>query len=319
MGSALRRLIVFLIVVGVLLLCIAPFTLMDQLRKFLSQVYDKVTNFSSQQETIEPKLEVSVKENSSYWETIGASDLPELISDVVLSVSNVGSVPAENVEVTTRIDGEVTNTLSVELLQPSETYSNSTTVHTSYNSARIVTVDASCSLSSATKTLIVNANLTRNFDKNLSHLFITPEDKSVVELKNKILKDKPIMTINWMALRDWVGANIQYRSDIEIHGKNDYWQFPNETIPLRTGDCEDFSTLLCSLLRADGWSPDRVYVIVGERNNQYHAWVRVTWNDLQYNIEPQGNGFVIAMGDVLSLSGYNAKYYFNDEKSGTFD
>lgn len=315
----MRRLVVFLIVVGVLLLCIAPFTLMDQLRKFLTQVYDELTNLGRQQETIKPKLEVSVRENSSYWGTNGASGLPELISDVAFSVSNLGNSPAENIEVATKIDGERANTLSVELLQPSETYSNSITVNTSYNSAKIVTVDASCSLSSATKTLIVNANLTRNFDKNWGRFFITPEDKSVIELKSKILKDKPILTLNWMALRDWVGTNIQYKSDREIHGENDYWQFPNETITLRTGDCEDFSILLCSLLRADGWSSDKVYVIVGEHNNQYHAWVRMTWNDLQYNMEPQENGFAIAMGDILSLSGYNAKYYFNDEKLGTFD
>jgi hypothetical protein len=77
--------------------------------------------------------------------------------------------------------------------------------------------------------------------------------------------------------------------------------------------------LLCSLLRADGWSPDSVYVIVGEQNNQYHAWVKVIWNDIQYNIEPQGNGFAIAVGDILTLSGHNAKYYFNDEKFGSFE
>jgi hypothetical protein len=122
-----------------------------------------------------------------------------------------------------------------------------------------------------------------------------------------------------MALRDWVGNNIQYRSDSEIHGESEFWQFPNETIQLRTGDCEDFSLLLCSLLRADGWSPDNVHVIVGEQNSQYHAWVRVIWNDMQYNIEPQGNGFAMIGGDILTLSGYNAKYYFNDEKFGSFE
>lgn len=303
--------LVFLIVVGVLFFSVAPFTLMDLL--------DKLTGGVGQQETIKPKLEVSVRENSSYWKTDGAGDFPELVSNVAYSVSNLGSGPAENVEVTAEIDGECASTLSVELLQPSETYSNSITVNTRYKSAKIVKVDASCSLSSATKALIVNANLTRNPDKSLSRSFITPEDKSVVELKDAVLKSKPISTPNWIALRDWVGTNIHYRSDSEIHGENEYWQFPNETITLRTGDCEDFSILLCSLLRADGWSPDKVYVIAGEKNNQYHAWVRVTWSDLQYNIEPGANGFATAMGDALSLSGFNAKYYFNDEKLGTFD
>jgi len=126
------------------------------------------------------------------------------------------------------------------------------------------------------------------------------------------LKDKSPLTPNWIAFRDWIGNNIEYTIDYEVHGEDEYWQFPNETIQLRAGDCEDFSVLLCSLLRADGWSSDRVFVVFGEKEGQYHAWVRVIWNDLQYNIEPQGNGFAIATGDVLSLSGYNAKYFFND-------
>jgi predicted transglutaminase-like cysteine proteinase len=315
----MKKLLIFLIVFGVLFLCIAPFTLMDQIQRFLPQVYDAITNLGNKQPSNAPKLEVNIKENSNYWETKDTASLPELISEVAISVSNTGSGSAENVKVTTRVDGEPKDTLSIELLQPSETYSNSITVNTRYNSAKIITVDAVSSLSSASKTLIVNANLSRNFNETLFRFFVTPEEKSVVELKNQILNDKMILSANWMALRDWVGTNIQYRSDTEIHGSDDFWQFANETILLRTGDCEDFSILLCSLLRADGWSPDTVYVIVGKQNNQYHAWVRVVWNDIQYNIEPQGNGFSIIMGDILSLSGYNAKYYFNDEKSGTFE
>jgi transglutaminase-like putative cysteine protease len=182
----------------------------------------------------------------------------------------------------------------------------------------MVTVDAACSASSASKTIIVNANFTRLFDENLCRSFITPKDPNVIELKNKILKDKLPGAPDWMAMRDWVGNNIQYKTDSEIHGIAEFWQFPNETMQLKTGDCEDFSMLLCSLLRADGWAPDKAYVIVGEKNNQYHGWVRVLWNGVQYNIEPQGNGFAIALGDVLSLSGYTAKYYFNDVNFGRF-
>jgi len=308
--------VIFIVIVVIALFCIAPFTFWDQIQDVISGIQNAARNQNSQQ--MGPKLEVNVKENSSYWENL-ASDLPQFISNLDVSVTNLGNGSAENVEVTTKIDGANYNTEAIALLQPSEAYTNSITVEIGYKSAKIVTIEASCPLSSNSKTVIVNANLSRNFDENLCRSFITPEDQNVVELKNKILKDKPVLTVNWMALRDWVGNNIQYRSDSEIHGERDYWQFPNETIQLRTGDCEDFSLLLCSLLRADGWSPDSVYVIVGEQNNQYHAWVKVIWNDIQYNIEPQGNGFAIAFGDPLSLSGYNAKYYFNDEKFGNFE
>jgi predicted transglutaminase-like cysteine proteinase len=312
----LRRVLVFVVIVVIVLFCIAPFTFWDQIQNFISGIQNAARNQNSQQ--VVPKLEVDVKENSSYWENL-ASDLPDLISNLDVSVTNLGNGSAENVEVTTKIDGANYNAESIALLQPSEAYTNSITVNVGYKSAKMVTIEASCPLSSSSKTVIVNANLSRNFDENLCRSFVTHEDQNVVELKNKILKDKPPLTLDWMALRDWVGNNIQYRSDSEIHGERDYWQFPNETIQLRTGDCEDFSLLLCSLLRADGWSLDSVYVIVGEQNNQYHAWVKVIWNDIQYNIEPQGNGFAIAVGDILTLSGYNAKYYFNDEKFGSFE
>jgi len=307
--------VVFVVVVVILLFCIAPFTFRDQIQDFISRIQNTARNQNSQQGG--PKLEVNVKENSSYWENL-ASDLPQFISNLAASVTNLGNGSAENVEITTKIDGAHYNTESIALLQPSEAYASLITVTVDDKSAKIVTIEASCSLSSNSKTVIVNANLSRKFDEDLCRSFITPDDQNVIELKNEILKDKPVLTSNWIALRDWVGSNIQYRSDSEIHGEREYWQFPNETIPLRTGDCEDFSILLCSLLRADGWSSDSVYVIVGEQNSQYHAWVRVIWNDIQYNIEPQGNGFATFLGDILSLSGYNAKYYFNDEKFGHF-
>lgn len=40
----------------------------------------------------------------------------------------------------------------------------------------------------------------------------------------------------------WIFSNIIMKSDIEIHGKP-YWQTPEETIELETGDCEDFCIL----------------------------------------------------------------------------
>jgi len=308
--------VVFLVIVVILLFCVAPFTFRDQIQDFISRMQNTAGNQNSQQ--VGPKLEVNVKKNSSYWENL-ASDVPELISNLDVSVTNSGNAFAENVEITTRIDGANYNSESIALLQISEVYTSSITVKVSYQSAKIVTIEASCSLSSNSRTVILNANLSRNFEENLCRSFITPEDQNVVELKNKILEDKPLLTSDWVALRDWVGNNVEYRGDPEIHGEREYWQFSNETIQLRTGDCEDFSILLCSLLRADGWSPDSIYVIMGEKNNQYHAWVRLIWNDIQYNIEPQGNGFATVFGDILSLSGYNAKYYFNDKRFGSFE
>ena len=166
---------------------------------------------------------------------------------------------------------------------------------------------------------LVDASVSRVFNETSCFSFITPNDPSVIDLRDEILKDSiAILTPDWMKFRDWVGSKIEYKSDLEIHDEREYWQFSNETIKLERGDCEDFSILLCSLLRSNGWKTDSVYVVVGEQNNQYHAWVRLIWNDIQYNIEPQGSGFDIFVGDVTYLSGYEAICYFNDKEFGTF-
>jgi hypothetical protein len=62
------------------------------------------------------------------------------------------------------------------------------------------------------------------------------------------------------AMCDWVVDNIEYRSDglfpmlpSDPSDETDYfmemWQFPNETLTLGKGDCEDMAILLCSMIR----------------------------------------------------------------------
>jgi chaperonin cofactor prefoldin len=62
------------------------------------------------------------------------------------------------------------------------------------------------------------------------------------------------------AMYDWVVDNIEYRSDglfpvlpddpsDETSYLMEMWQFPNETLTLEKGDCEDMAILLCSMIR----------------------------------------------------------------------
>lgn len=53
-------------------------------------------------------------------------------------------------------------------------------------------------------------------------------------------------------IRNWVAINIDYMSDEERWGVSMYWQTPEETLSLRTGDCKDFAIILASLFRAYG-------------------------------------------------------------------
>jgi predicted transglutaminase-like cysteine proteinase len=110
--------------------------------------------------------------------------------------------------------------------------------------------------------------------------YITAECPSVKEALQDILGDPPyeLSQAGFNDIRDWVATNIDYVSDEERWG-DDYWQTPEETLSYRTGDCEDFSVLLCSLLRAYGIDAERVYVALGTDDGEDgHAFLIEDWN-----------------------------------------
>ena len=109
--------------------------------------------------------------------------------------------------------------------------------------------------------------------------YITPESQSVKEALHDILGDPPyeLSQAGFDNIRDWVAINIDYMSDEKRWGK-DYWQTPEQTLSYRTGDCEDFSILLCSLLRAYGVAAEQVYVALGVNDEEDgHAFLIEDW------------------------------------------
>jgi hypothetical protein len=271
-------------------------------------------------QTLKAILSVNGYVYGGYWTRDTATDLPNFVSNVKYSISNIGNTNAVNISITIYIDGKVYSTNIIPSLTFSETYYYSFSVSTIYDSSSNLHIQASCQDSTDSYTLSVGSKLPRYWteDSNILKLYITPREANVVSIKNTILENKfPLdPRPNWMLLRDWVGNSITYKDDSGVHETDEYWQLPKETLQLRTGDCEDYAILLCSLLRADGWSPNDVYVVVGRNNNnQYHAWVKINLGILGwYNIEPQANGWNTLIGDFLSLSGYQAVCYFNDSQ-----
>ena len=261
--------------------------------------------------TYKAVLDVDGYASSSYWTRNSATDLPDCVNTIVCSVTNTGNSPASNVNLEVKVDGAVLETRSFPSIAVGAVVTHSLTITIQYDSTRNLFVYASCSESEDSYSFSVTSTLPRYLDQDISSLYVTPNEPTLVALKNQILKDKFILTPNWMALRDWVADNVKYTTESTVHG-GEYWQLPKETIQRRTGDCEDFSLLLCSLLRADGWSTDSVYVVVGEKDGGYHAWVKIIWSGIEYGIEPQANGWSTLIGDWLILSGYDAEYMFND-------
>jgi hypothetical protein len=109
--------------------------------------------------------------------------------------------------------------------------------------------------------------------------YITPQCDAVKETLQNILGEPPytLSQSGFDDIRGWVADNIAYKSDAD-QWRKDYWQTPEETLLRRTGDCEDFSILLCSLLRAYGIDAQRVYVALGvDGEEDGHAFVIEDW------------------------------------------
>lgn len=74
-----------------------------------------------------------------------------------------------------------------------------------------------------------------------------------------------------------LAAFVSHRIEYVGNDRRDPWQFPDETLALGIGDCEDRALLLASLMLASGVSGYNVRVVLGEvrrGNRSYdHMWV----------------------------------------------
>ena len=66
-----------------------------------------------------------------------------------------------------------------------------------------------------------------------------------------------------LACLQYVRQHVVYTSDKALHGVPEFWTFPNETLTLGRGDCEDLSILVTSLLRNAGVPAFRIKVAAG--------------------------------------------------------
>lgn len=107
--------------------------------------------------------------------------------------------------------------------------------------------------------------------------FITPRNKFVREA---VINSGACGTDNQKAYAcmRWVQKNITYIKDNDKTKYSEYWQFPYETLYYRTGDCEDQSLLLESMLIASGipyWKDWlRFCPVIDDKGNiTYHVFV----------------------------------------------
>jgi predicted transglutaminase-like cysteine proteinase len=104
--------------------------------------------------------------------------------------------------------------------------------------------------------------------------FIDPRWEAV---KNDTVAWKKGLVPSPQGVNEWVNSILRYRSD-----DGDYWQPPETTLKLGTGDCEDYALLKRALLIAGGWPKEGI------------AFMLV--NDL---VQRMGHAFVIAGAMVM--------------------
>lgn len=93
-------------------------------------------------------------------------------------------------------------------------------------------------------------------------------------------------------ISEYVSQKITYYRRDDNDNDNDPWQFPEETLELKSGDCEDRAFLIASLLLTSGVSPFNVRVTLGQfialfGNNSIpydHVWVMYKNEEGQWHI-----------------------------------
>ncbi len=191
----------------------------------------------------------------------------------------------------------------------------------------IVRVQARCNevmseWSHAKVVMIGSAIVSRSPQPEQTVRYVTPNDAGVQNAVKSILSAKSKRYYSdFDALREWVATNISYKSDQDNFGVKDYWQFPVETMERGSGECKDFATLLCSLLRAYGVPANQVYVAVGTPKgmNEYHAYLiehysKGVWNLIEPQLDPVTSAVSFTFLDWALVSDYSGDLYcFNDK------
>lgn len=76
-----------------------------------------------------------------------------------------------------------------------------------------------------------------------------------------------------LACLKWVRDNIRYIGDVQEWGVDEYWARYNETLLIRSGDCEDGAILLYILCRKKGIPAERLMLFAGDVVGGGHCWL----------------------------------------------
>lgn len=135
---------------------------------------------------------------------------------------------------------------------------------------------------------------TGNYDIDPREFLVTDKNAVMQRTLNRDIAEyiKSLPGADWQLFCSRDVGSFDHRADViasfvsekiayQFKVGNDPWQFPDETLSLKTGDCEDRALLIGSLLLASGISSFNVRVVLGKcmvwrghrKTDRAHAWV----------------------------------------------
>lgn len=111
----------------------------------------------------------------------------------------------------------------------------------------------------------------------------------------------------------WMFQYLKYTRDMDNQGVQEYWQTSDETLFLRTGDCEDYSVLAYDVLE----DFDRHIIVASKGISRIgHAVCAFTWGGHWYHISNQGLKKTRAsnLGEVAATLYKPVRWYETDAR-----
>lgn len=106
-------------------------------------------------------------------------------------------------------------------------------------------------------------------------VFWQPFNSKLWAIANAVKNNSRDKSFDGLALAclNYVRSYVAYRSDKVVQGIDEFWQYPEETLELRSGDCEDGAILLSNLMFHAGIPFWRIRLNAGPVKGGGHAYV----------------------------------------------
>lgn len=112
--------------------------------------------------------------------------------------------------------------------------------------------------------------------------------RNLVKWLNEVIDDELLIKVGWIAeqfkkyktndekiirILRWANKNLNYIGDDKKWNVDEYWQSPQETIELYTGDCEDGAILIYALAHLAGIPDNQLRIVAGSVVDGGHCYV----------------------------------------------